>query len=633
MRYATLLLLLLVVPLAAFGQQAAPELAISANGETNLSLYPGWPLMVHVTIMNSSRLDHATASPLVIAPSGMPWTGALSLTAVSGSGQSSHWPFHLLGTATTPALTLARTSYAHLTWQLSDAEVSALPPGDYELTATIQVNGSTGWSGVVSSKPVSITIGPEPTLTADEQSHKSLLLAEYSLGAGDLDAAVKMTQQLRQDQPHNPSAAMASANVLAIAGYDGLALLQASGALDTYYQFNPTPSEAPADLLAMYQGLLTTVSTSGAPAATSTIAPHDSITFSPTSQSVPLSASVTVGSGTVTGGTVTFTVTGLSGSATSGPVAGGVANANFTVPGGTPAASYALKAAYSGTAGFAGSSDSSGSLLLGMATPTITWSAPAAVSPGTVLGPSQLNAAASVPGTFLYNPPAGTVVGSGPSEPLSVTFMPTDAVDYKSTTASVSLSVVAGSYSGSVSPSEARIKVGSSQAFNVTVNSTNYAGAVSLGCANPPAGISCSFSSGQINLASNGSSTSVLTVSVSAKPQSGMLFPFDGLRNTPPTSHFRKLSQWPVYLVLSLVLVVFGLRHTVTIARPALQLSFKMALLVLVAIGLNACTSATVPGPGSDGSGNNSATTVHVVVQGTAGTSVENFGTLSITVP
>src|SRR5882724_10581974 len=110
MRYATLLLLLLVIPLGALGQQAAPDIAISANGETDLSLYPGWPLVVHVTIMNSSRLDHATASPLVIAPSGIAWTGAVSLTAVSSSGQSSHWPFHLLGTASSPALTLARSS-------------------------------------------------------------------------------------------------------------------------------------------------------------------------------------------------------------------------------------------------------------------------------------------------------------------------------------------------------------------------------------------------------------------------------------------------------------------------------------------------------------------------------------------
>jgi hypothetical protein len=78
---------------------------------------------------------------------------------------------------------------------------------------------------------------------------------------------------------------------------------------------------------------------------------------------------------------------------------------------------------------------------------------------------------------------------------------------------------------------------------------------------------------------------------------------------------------------------MIGSRHAVTLAKPALQLSLTMTLLILVALSLNACTSATLSGPGSGGSGSGSAATVHIVVQGTAGSSVESFGTLSITVP
>src|SRR6185503_3716164 len=44
------------------------------------------------------------------------------------------------------------------------------------------------------------------------------------------------------------------------------------------------------------------------------------------------------------------------------------------------------------------------------ATPTITWSAPAAIVHGTALSATQLNATASVPGSFVYNPAAGTVL-------------------------------------------------------------------------------------------------------------------------------------------------------------------------------------------------------------------------------
>ena len=77
---------------------------------------------------------------------------------------------------------------------------------------------------------------------------------------------------------------------------------------------------------------------------------------------------------------------------------------------------------------------------VGRATPTLTWTAPAAITYGAALTALQLNASASVPGTFLYNPPANTVLTAGPHT-LSVTFNPTDAVDYATTTASVPLMV------------------------------------------------------------------------------------------------------------------------------------------------------------------------------------------------
>jgi hypothetical protein len=52
-----------------------------------------------------------------------------------------------------------------------------------------------------------------------------------------------------------------------------------------------------------------------------------------------------------------------------------------------------------------------------------------------------LNAAANVPGTYVYNPPAGTVL-SGGIYTLSVVFTPSDTASYKSTSASVSLTVI-----------------------------------------------------------------------------------------------------------------------------------------------------------------------------------------------
>jgi N-acetylneuraminic acid mutarotase len=80
------------------------------------------------------------------------------------------------------------------------------------------------------------------------------------------------------------------------------------------------------------------------------------------------------------------------------------------------------------------------SLTVSQATPTVTWSAPAAITYGTALGASQLNATSTVAGTFSYSAAAGTVLGAG-TQTLTVTFTPTDTTDYAAVTASVSIVV------------------------------------------------------------------------------------------------------------------------------------------------------------------------------------------------
>jgi uncharacterized membrane protein len=80
------------------------------------------------------------------------------------------------------------------------------------------------------------------------------------------------------------------------------------------------------------------------------------------------------------------------------------------------------------------------SLTVNRATPSITWATPAAITYGTALSAAQLNATASVPGTFAYSPIAGTLLGAG-SHTLTATFTPTDAADYNNATATVTLTV------------------------------------------------------------------------------------------------------------------------------------------------------------------------------------------------
>jgi hypothetical protein len=86
------------------------------------------------------------------------------------------------------------------------------------------------------------------------------------------------------------------------------------------------------------------------------------------------------------------------------------------------------------------SAPSSITYTVGKATPLITWTTPAAITYGTPLSSAQLNASASVPGTFVYSPAAGLILAPG-SQSLSAIFTPTDSLDYTSASKSVSLTV------------------------------------------------------------------------------------------------------------------------------------------------------------------------------------------------
>jgi hypothetical protein len=74
-------------------------------------------------------------------------------------------------------------------------------------------------------------------------------------------------------------------------------------------------------------------------------------------------------------------------------------------------------------------------------TPAITWPPPASLAAGTPLSSTQLNATASVAGTFAYTPLAGALLLPAGTYALNVVFTPTDTVHYTTATASVPLVV------------------------------------------------------------------------------------------------------------------------------------------------------------------------------------------------
>src|SRR6202000_2021789 len=78
------------------------------------------------------------------------------------------------------------------------------------------------------------------------------------------------------------------------------------------------------------------------------------------------------------------------------------------------------------------------------AAPVITWNPPSSIVFGTALSATQLNATASVPGTLIYTPAAGTIPAAG-NDTLSVTFTPTDTTSYSTVTKTVPITVTQAS--------------------------------------------------------------------------------------------------------------------------------------------------------------------------------------------
>jgi hypothetical protein len=76
------------------------------------------------------------------------------------------------------------------------------------------------------------------------------------------------------------------------------------------------------------------------------------------------------------------------------------------------------------------------------ATPTITWANPGEITYGTSLSAAQLNATASIPGTFVYHPGLGVVLPAGQGQSLLATFTPADTADYNAVTTTAKINVV-----------------------------------------------------------------------------------------------------------------------------------------------------------------------------------------------
>ena len=185
-----------------------------------------------------------------------------------------------------------------------------------------------------------------------------------------------------------------------------------------------------------------------------------------------------------------------------------------------------------------------------------------------------------------------------------------------------------GSFSGTVSPTSATIKVGGSQMFTVQISSVNnFQGQVSLSCPNAPAGISCQFTSTPVSVNPNATATSSLTVSITAKPATVTpSFPRLEPKFTLPLTASRLIAE------VVAVFLIFLLGRNCSRQRLGIRLldAAPVTLLVVLALSLASCSGGgSAPGTGGGGT----PLTVQVSVQGVSGITTVNMGTVAITIP
>ncbi|MBJ6725068.1 MBG domain-containing protein [Geomesophilobacter sediminis] len=153
-----------------------------------------------------------------------------------------------------------------------------------------------------------------------------------------------------------------------------------------------------------------------------------SLAVTPAPATVVVTAASSTYDGTAKSATVTTTPPGLSVAVTYNNA--GTAPAN--------AGSYAVAATvtdpnYQGNA--------TTTLVINKATPILAWTTPAELDSNIPLGGSQLNAATTVAGSYVYSPAAGQLLEPG-SQNLTVTFIPADATNYTTAGATVPLKVL-----------------------------------------------------------------------------------------------------------------------------------------------------------------------------------------------
>ena len=356
-------------------------------------------------------------------------TGTINLsTSTAGTYEVTYSVFGTCGSTATASVTItnapvATFSYASSSYCTSSAAVAATlgtgaTAGTFTSTTGLTLDASTGQITPSSSTPGTYTV----TNTIAASGGCPATPATFQVVINTVPAIVSQPQSVTQtvDQPADFTATATGTN-LSYQWYKGTPSAQTalSGATNATYSIASVTTSDAGDYYVVVSGTC-------APAATSTAA---TLTVNKADASKSITLIGLLGQ-TYTGSPLAITAT----STVSGSSFDFTYNGEATEP--TNAGSYNVVATLNNAnySGFA-----TGKLVIGKAEQAIAWTAPDAITYGTPLGNTQLNATVTTgDGTLTYTPASGAVLDAG-TRTLSVTAAETD--NYNAATKTVDLQV------------------------------------------------------------------------------------------------------------------------------------------------------------------------------------------------
>lgn len=257
---AAVFVLSLAVFMGAQSSSPSPQVTAGVNGQSQLTAFQGWPLIVNLSVVHPSLWDFSEQStPILIASTSGRWADALRPMVSDISGNHQSWPLQLV--AVSPgSLTLDGTTAGRLAWTLSPSFTASLTPGTYLISGVLNTTPlatTTAWKGIATSSPAVVTVGPEPSpLTSSQLEQKYISLADYHYLIGNSIQATADLNALEQQLPASIAAASAKAQLLELTGQTAAAIHAYDKALGMVFQQHPNAPEPPITLLSEQHRLI-----------------------------------------------------------------------------------------------------------------------------------------------------------------------------------------------------------------------------------------------------------------------------------------------------------------------------------------------------------------------------------------